>query len=357
MVKKPRVIHPFLFAIFPILAIYARNVRMLTFTIELPIIVGLTLLASGTLYILLKSIIKNSYKASFLVSLVMLWFFSFGRVANKLRQWKIWSNDEALFIASLLLLTIAFFFIIRSKRSFSRSTYILNIIAISLLALNILSVTWALLSGVTPHVQKVMPSNTKNTKLPNIFFIVLDGYGRSDVLSEVYGLDNSEFIGHLEQKGFYVASQSPANYCQTGLSLACTLNLTYLDELASKEGPKSADRRPLAYMIQSSQVRRILKALGYSFISFPSGFSATEIRDADLFVRLGRSESEFLNVVVDTTPIPLFLYESLNITDFDLHRRRILRTFQALSSFSYKKSPYFVFAHIVSPHPPFVFPN
>jgi hypothetical protein len=45
----------------------------------------------------------------------------------------------------------------------------------------------------------------------------------------------------------------------------------------------------------------------------------------------------------------------LNISQYDLHRRRILSAFQSLSSFSYEKSPFFVFSHIVSPHPPFVF--
>ncbi len=39
--------------------------------------------------------------------------------------------------------------------------------------------------------------------LTDIYFIVLDGYGRSDVLKEFYEYDNSDFLRGLKEKGFY----------------------------------------------------------------------------------------------------------------------------------------------------------
>ena len=353
--KKPPIIHPFLFAIFPILALYTRNARQVPLSLDIGLLLILPLISSLILFLFMKLLIKDPYRGAFLVSMIIMWFFSFGRIAEKLKQKKIWSNDEALFIATVLFLAIIFIFVIRSKRNYSRLTTFLNIIAFTLVAYNTTATARILLRKV--HFSESIPEvkNAQSGQLPNIFFVVLDAYGRADILSEIYKFDNSTFIHYLEQKGFYIASQSPANYCQTYLSLACTLNLTYLDELAAKEGSGSSDRQPLFRMIQDSQVRRLLKTLGYSFVSISSGYSPTEIRDADLFVHFKGLYSEFVDAFLDTTPIPMFLYESRNLTEFDFHRMRVLDSFQTLSSFRYEKSPYFVMAHIVSPHPPFVF--
>ncbi len=69
---------------------------------------------------------------------------------------------------------------------------------------------------------------------PDIYFIVLDAYARDDVLKEMYGFDNTEFLAYLRNKGFYIAERSAANYCQTGLSIGSCFNLCYLDKLVKK---------------------------------------------------------------------------------------------------------------------------
>src|SRR5262249_55600413 len=66
---------------------------------------------------------------------------------------------------------------------------------------------------------------------PDIYYIILDGYARSDVLRRNFGLDNEPFLRRLERKGFFVARRSAANYCQTPLCLASSLNARYLDRL------------------------------------------------------------------------------------------------------------------------------
>ena len=51
--------------------------------------------------------------------------------------------------------------------------------------------------------------------LPDIYYIILDSYARQDVLKEVGGYDNSDFINYLTSKGFYVASESCSKYTHT----------------------------------------------------------------------------------------------------------------------------------------------
>ena len=55
--------------------------------------------------------------------------------------------------------------------------------------------------------------------LPTVYYIILDGYARQDVLQEKYQIDNTPFIDFLKQKGFYVAEQATSNYKSTALSL------------------------------------------------------------------------------------------------------------------------------------------
>ena len=40
---------------------------------------------------------------------------------------------------------------------------------------------------------------------PDIYYIILDGYARSDVMQELFNFDNTGFLERLRHKGFFVA--------------------------------------------------------------------------------------------------------------------------------------------------------
>ena len=69
----------------------------------------------------------------------------------------------------------------------------------------------------------------RNNSLPDVYFIVLDGYARADVLQNDLNLDNSPFLDALRKRQFYVADCSMSNYAQTEQSFASSLNMMYLD--------------------------------------------------------------------------------------------------------------------------------
>ncbi len=61
--------------------------------------------------------------------------------------------------------------------------------------------------------------------------LCLQGYGwvtiarfLHDRLRELYDYDNSAMLEALAERGFFIASRAHSNYCQTGLSLASSLN-------------------------------------------------------------------------------------------------------------------------------------
>jgi hypothetical protein len=197
---------------------------------------------------------------------------------------------------------------------------------------------------------------------PNVFYIVLDAYGRSDVLRELYGYDNGAFLDDLTRKGFRVAARSRANYPQTSLSLASALNMTYLDDVAQAVGVDATDRRPLIRLIDDSRLVRVLRAAGYRFVSFDSGVAIADLRGPDVILPVPWAVSELEHLLLSTSAFPYWwrLLQQLPgggaLPDqFDAHRAGIRDVLDALPAQAASADPVFVFAHLLCPHPPFVF--
>lgn len=68
-----------------------------------------------------------------------------------------------------------------------------------------------------------LDAHSINNSLPDIYYIIVDGYGRSDLLKELFEYDNSTFLQFLSDRGFYVAEAAHSNYVQTSLSIASSL--------------------------------------------------------------------------------------------------------------------------------------
>jgi hypothetical protein len=190
-------------------------------------------------------------------------------------------------------------------------------------------------------------------RLPDVYFLMLDAYGRSDALKQATGFDNSAFLDRLEQKGFFVARQSTANYCQTALALSATLNLRYLDDMA---GSESEDRLPLKRLIADAAVFRTFRRMNYRLVTFDSGFDATESVRGDLNLGPAWNFGTFPTMILDQTPIWFLLGARALHQPHRMHRERVLKVFAELPASSHPSdSPTFTFAHVLSPHPPFIF--
>jgi hypothetical protein len=188
---------------------------------------------------------------------------------------------------------------------------------------------------------------------PDIYYIILDGYARADVLAEFYGHDNSAFLDSLTARGFYVPGHSFSNYPQTYFSLASSLNLNYLDDVRGVMGDDSHDRRPLRYLIENNSVVQALRQAGYAYVLLSSDYSATQgSSQVDFCFCESYGLSEFENVLLTPTPFWLWSPQSFQ---YDAHRQKIESTLTHLRKLPHLAQPMFVFAHIMAPHPPFVF--
>lgn len=194
---------------------------------------------------------------------------------------------------------------------------------------------------------------------PDIFLIILDGYGRTDLLEELFNYDNSGFVTQLADLGFYVARQSTSNYSQTLLSLASILNLDYLDVVTKGIPQETKNRRPLRSLLRTNRLVEQLRRHNYEFIMIGSGYASTEMSSADRNIGLAFDPGEFGNLLLAQSPFPAFVNlvgnQQLSSWQFDVHRARLRNAFEALSQLKREAKPKFVVTHILAPHPPFVF--
>ena len=193
----------------------------------------------------------------------------------------------------------------------------------------------------------------QSRQLPDIYYIVLDGMGSPGLLRQDYGVDLGPFVAFLRSEGFHVPEDARSNYAQTYLSLASTLNMTYLDPIVKELGPDSRDRRPLSYLIQRNALMKLGRQAGYRTIVIGSDYQATEtIAEADVCLcpRYGLDEIE--QSAMALTPLAAVPRDRWT---FGAHRRKVLSAFSAIEDAAVAPGPKFVFAHIVAPHPPFLF--
>lgn len=371
--KKPVVLHPFLFALFPALFLYSRNMgEFPTGVVCVPLLKALGATAVG--FALLLALLKDRVRAGLALSLFIVLFSSYGHLRIALcalpspidllpyRAHKIFFPIVCAFFIVLLLP------LLRKRRFFSDLTRILNVTALLLLLMTLFRIGAFKIETRDAERFQVDEELFGGGEIPlmgpeeppNIYYIVLDAYPRADNLRELYGYDNGAFLEFLSSRGFFVADRATSNYSRTILSLPSSLNFAYLDPLVRRVGEETTNLKPLCRILEKNRARRLLSELGYRFVVLRSGFQNTDLKNADIYLTPGH-RGEFEAALIRTTAVsPVYswlLRVSERAADVERYndRRRIRYAFDTLPETAEYDFPVFVFAHIIAPHPPFVF--
>ena len=128
-----------------------------------------------------------------------------------------------------------------------------------------LRATW---DGTSLAQRQTSPKLPDSPRLPDIYYIIPDGYPSDIFLQEAMNHDNSAFTEALEARGFTVAEHARSNYAGTLLSLPSILNMRYFHSNDSELG----DLDYLRLAIADSLVARKLLQRGYTFVSLLSGY-------------------------------------------------------------------------------------
>jgi hypothetical protein len=300
--------------------------------------------------------------AAMVTSVLVVLFFSYGPVYRATEGLSLAGIRLArhTFLLSLwvVLAVVGAAAAVRFRERVPPLTRGLNLIAGALVLTNLVSIAVSEAAA-----RQEAPVGTVHTTLdsplrPDIYYIVFEEYAGERTLRDGFDHDNQPFLAELERRGFYVAHQSFTNYPRTSLSLASSLNLDYLDQVAQATGGAGPER-VLVPMIRSPQVVALLKSAGYRYVHVGSWYTATASSpEADVDIRYG-GLSEFESALFENTVLwPVAQKLQLFRNNLDFRRReyeRVRFQFRQLARLQNVPGPKFVFAHIISPHGPYVF--
>jgi hypothetical protein len=353
---------------YPILALLAFNSSELTFSAGLRALF-LSILLAIVLFSIFLGIYRDSRKSALASSVILVLIFSYGHVYSLLEGIQAGGihpfRHRTLLPLWLLLAALTVGWVRRRLKNLATVTYTLNLIGLLLLILPVFQLTSSFMRSTISDARAQESPAALSLKVgnspPDIYYIILDGYGRSDVLKN-YGYDNSDFLNSLKDSGFYIAECAQSNYAQTKLSLTSSLNFNYLDALGDRFVAGSDDRTGMDALIHHSAVRKTLEQAGYKTVGFASGFTMTEVTDADYYFAPQNSWvqlNDFESLLVKTVTGGLVQEQDPSLempnSSPELSRERTLFTLDKLDEVPKLAGPKFVFVHLVIPHPPFVF--
>jgi len=382
--KKVLIIaHPLLFAVFFVLALYSANIAEVSpseIVIPLVIAIGfalLVLMLALLLVALIRKLQKPSdssqpyqiwdfKKAAIVASIFIVLFFTFGHALVAIGGWNELFRDMgaplywfALSILWVAILIIGAYFAVKTSRDLSKLTVVLSTVAFILVIIPTINIV---IHDIKTASQSTELSDdggshtvdlVKPDTLPDIYYFIFDRYSSARTLKEVYDFDNSEFLNYLSDKGFYVANESRANYKDSPKSISSSLNMNIIHEETAE---KWLGRYTPKELITDNNAMHLFKSLGYEYIHFGSWWEPTRKNEfADMNVNYW-AMPEFSWVLFQTTWCYPFSVEMNIIDNFsEVQYKRVRYKFDKLAEIPQREGPTYVFAHMLIPHPPFIF--
>ena len=381
-----------LFAIYPVLVLYAHNVEeVVLHQIRLPLVFSLVF--STILFGLWRIILKNNIKAGLATVLLLLVFWNYGLIymgITKFSSLKHWHLIPLLFFI--------YFHLVYLIAKIKQQKMLNNLNTILLLPISLLIVFNVI--TILPTEFKKFETLRNNHKenptaheitagkdYPDIYLIILDEYASFKTIKEEWGYDNSEFAEFLKEKGFFVAEDSEWRYINTIWNITCLLNVdyltgpveknTYLDFLFDRKsimGSKTYDilstvkNYKLTQMFNNNMLTNYLKEQGYTIIvleGLSQYYSSFRINNADIsFAYQDVNKLEQYSFLVDAFYMELIRKSIISPFNnfFKMDQHYNINYGGTKFVFNYLKtetrfldSPKFIYAHILCPHYPYVF--
>ncbi|MEN8006121.1 MAG: hypothetical protein ABFS42_03860 [Candidatus Krumholzibacteriota bacterium] len=344
--------YPLLIAVLPLVHFYEANFRAF-FPADFLRVAVLFLALSGLLLLAAGLVWKNRHRAAPVTALLTAVLVA----GNELGGW--------LSAALVITAVVSGIFLTLRKPDLTRVTPPLNAAFLVLALLPVLTAWWTD-RGETPpsptaQFAQPLPVSAAGAVKPDIWFLLMDGLGSPAFIEREFELDANLYSGQLRRRGFRVPDVSRANYQQTGLSVSATWNVAHIPALLDVPDTSSRDRRVLYDMIADSRVLRALTDLGYRTVNVPSSYPMTRLRHAEAhrepFFAPNMIEFAILEKGVLPLVQPLLGAGPADLA-FALRRRNLEYVFDNLPAAREAvpdDEPALVFAHVMAPHPPFVF--
>ncbi|MFC1848264.1 hypothetical protein ACFLXV_03020 [Chloroflexota bacterium] len=359
-------LYPPMFAMDPVLTLYASNVSEVSPSeVFMPLVAALGL--ALTLLLLARVLIRDIRKAALIATLFLVLFFFYGPILSIIRGWAAPGVLQPtpwiiLIIVWVIILISGIYLIIRTHRNLAGLTTVLTVVGLLLVMISSINIA---VNETNISSQDIRPADSLTLSepelsiagtMPDIYYIILDRYAGASTLQEVYDFDNSEFLNFLTDRGFYIAHESRANYLKTRSSLASSLNMGYINYLTEELGEGFTDVGPIYDMLQDYDVWHLLKSMGYEFVHSGSWWGPTRSNEyAD--INLNYSQIPYFPMILfeNTMAYPLCVTSHIFDDRHTRHSKCALYSYENLADIPNIANPTFVFAHLLMPHPPYVF--
>lgn len=359
--KRPVAFHPLFFGLHAPLALYAANVALIPWQdVVRPVMVVTGSVA--LLWLVAGLLLRDALRGAAVASVLSYAFFSYSgmsQVWGAVFLGDLAGSNPRMPIALWGVITAAAVLIAGWKTKWnSAAATFLNIAGVLMVGM----AAYASIAANITIKRAVEAATEKRSTIgaaaplrnrPDVFYLVLDGYGRTDTFERLYGFSDSGLAKALEAEGFFVAHRSHSNYVQTELSLASSLNMAYLEDLIKPEGTAPTQRATLDHLIDDNEVARQLKKAGYRYVAITTGFPALQFSSADLRIERDYGQDLYESALLQKTPIS---FGSTHvISQFKARHDTLIGAFSTLERIAAPGvAPRFIFAHILAPHPPFV---
>jgi len=401
-ILKSAILSSFLFALYPILSLWAYNFEVMQ-PVEVVRPIFISVLGTLLLLLIIRLLSKSWLLAGLLTTLVVLLFFTYGHVFGMVSSFPevgdLLGRHRILGPLWFVLLMVGGFFILKYGRKALNLPLFLNCAGLVLLVLTSSELIYAQYLDTDVELPKnIAALQDKNTfdpsrvtgrqNLPDIYFIVLDSYPRHDALLKGLKIDNSPFLNALTSLGFVIPTCNMSNYDNTILSMPSILNMNYMENYFPNFDPNvtSYDHAWQKNIIRHSLVRKNLSDLGYKTISFESEYDWVEIPDADVYFTTQKqgtfildvlNSTEFDTVLSDSSALRLLTYAGQTSSwvkkqedkfndltgkipamigiraqgKYQLKYQQIMTALDNLEMVPSISGPKFVYFHLSAPHP------
>jgi hypothetical protein len=122
--------------------------------------------------------------------------------------------------------------------------------------------------------QSIFDVNDVPLEQPDVFVLALDGYPRADVLTTAFQFDNTAFLESLSSQGFTVADGVQTSYIEPVQALASCFNLVSVDAWAPGALAEGSRAHFVQRALDQSRLLPALSKRGYELIGFDSGIEA-----------------------------------------------------------------------------------
>ncbi len=363
-------LHPFLFALYPIFELRNFNIAYVdSAALARPIL--LSLLCAAWIWIVLRLFTKEWQKSGIVTTLIVIVFFSYGHVYLEVQS----AFGEAVRHRYLLLIfgasfALAVWFLFWRMKN---AQTLVNFLTVAGAFLTIFSVARSVQHDFAVYqsgreVREAMEAYRKANQpsvgeRPDVYVILLDAHTSAFALEKYFNYDESVFTKKLDGLGFYVAQCAQSNYPVTKLSVTSTFYADY-------------HRADTLFPLYSSLVVETLRSQGYRIVTFENRSQGHFSFGED--VRLSRNQllagkvdltgglSEFEFQLLETSLARLAFDIPALIPGFDLAQQKQTEFYEHYQQTHFILNelkrlpeeidgPKLVFAHILVPHPPFIF--